>query len=117
MRGGDWKIFCALPAVINSRLTAILEHFCDQGEADMPRSTFAWLARAASDPPGLLQGAFEAHGVVIYGRRAVHGSGNSFFVTNIVADLPPPGSSSKRRTKTDGRQGRLPFQSESEGEL
>ena len=110
LRGEDWKRFCALPLAVNSRLTAILEHFCEHGDSDLPRGSFAWLARTASDPPDVMQGAFEAHRVVIYGRRATAGSENSFFVTEVVADLPAdPACSPKPRGKTNPRQGRLPL--------
>jgi hypothetical protein len=117
MRGKDWKKFCALPAITFSRLTAILEHFCDHGEADIPRATFSWFTRTAADPPGTLHGAFEARGVVLNGRRAPHVSGHCFYVTEISVDPTSAETSASKRVRIDRRQGRLPLYDEPKGEL
>src|SRR6202007_5547 len=60
MRGRDWDQFCNLPDPAKLRLTAVLEHFCTFGEANIPRSTFAWMTPATAGPTGVVSGSFEA---------------------------------------------------------
>ncbi|MEP9358084.1 hypothetical protein [Sphingomonas sp. KR3-1] len=93
------------------RLLAILDHFCDYGEANLPRGAFRWL----SPDPGLegaaRQGAFEARGVVVRGRAAPQSEQQMFFVTAIEQDPPgaPPSPKPSRRREPDGRQAHLPL--------
>lgn len=109
MREADWQTFrYALPGLAGERLTAILESFVETGEGDLPGRAFRWFAPDRHDPVGVRIGAFEAHGVVLIGRRAAIAGREAFFVEQITidkADTPSP----RRIRKIDDRQVQLPF--------
>lgn len=105
----DWQDFCAVPSEANERLTVVLEHFCEFGEINFPGATLRWLTPDAGDVPGAQHGAFEAHGVVVRGRRAPNGSAHTFFVTQVTVDPPPPVPVKRKRGNIDERQGFLPL--------
>jgi hypothetical protein len=112
----DWQDFCAAPSNANERLTVVLEHFCEHGADNLPGASLRWLTPVAGDPASAHQGAFEARGVVLRGRRAPNGAGGMFFVTEIVVDAPPAGPTTRHRRNADDRQGFLPLGSVGDGE-
>jgi len=106
----DWgKFRYEIAPETNERLTAILESFSEDGEADLPRGSFRWFARAPHDPIGVEMGAFEARGVVLHGRRAVIDGRDAFFITGVVDDAPSPGPAKRKRRERDERQTLLPL--------
>lgn len=109
MRARDWDQFrCGLPDRARDRLTAILESFAAAGEDDLPGSSFRWFSPGRDDPPGRHTGAFEALGVVLYGRRAAIGGHAAFFVERITIDEPDQ-RPLRRARKSDERQALLPL--------
>ena len=107
----DWSKFCGgITTDACLRLTAVLESFCADGEADLPPGCFHWFARGQDDPAGVDQGAFEARGVVLIGRRAVIDGKETFFVTKVVDDSTPPAHTRRKPRQLDQRQRQLPFQ-------
>jgi hypothetical protein len=103
----DWREFCAVSAEANFRLTVVLERFCDHGEDNLPNGALRWMTPDSNRLPAAVTGAFEARGVVLHGRRAPSGSGETFFVTQIVVDPPAPPPAPPRRRNRDDRQGFL----------
>lgn len=108
----EWSVFQhAIAPGANERLTAILDSFCEDGEADVPPSAFRWFAPADGDPIGVEIGAFEAKGVVLQGRRACVEGRDAFFVTSISVDAQPPQPEGRRsRRVPDERQRLLPLE-------
>lgn len=103
----EWATFTdVIDLAAQRRLHAVLDFFCDYGEADLPPGSFRWLTPASE---AARVGAFEAHGVVVTGRAAVSGDRQTFFVTAIAAERP---QESPRRKARDNevRQGELPLQ-------
>lgn len=105
----EWALFCSsIGTDARNRLLVIFEHFCDDGEADLPSRAFGWLASDPDVPGGSRQGAFEAHGVVVRGRQGTIDKEKIFYVTEISMDPPQPATRGRIRAD-DRRQGRLPF--------
>lgn len=110
MSDKNWRIFrSGIAEKANERLTAILESFSEEGEVDLPRGCFRWFAPRAGDPNGVELGAFEAHGVVLSGRRAIIDRQNAFFITDIFIDKPSGDPPPRRRRSSDERQTLLPL--------
>ena len=110
MSAKHWRDFCELPDAVVDRLTAIFEHFCALGGENLPKTSLRWMTPTPENSLRANLGAFEAHGVVISGRRAPDHTGDVFFVTEITIDEetpppPPPG----RKRNVDVRQRSLPF--------
>lgn len=111
----EWDIFSTeLCSSARLRLLAIFEHFCDHGEALLPRGAFRWLSSTSATLGAARQGAFEAHGVVVRGHAAPTPARPTFFVTSIEQDPPAPGSARRVRGLPDPRQQRFPFNSPSQ---
>ena len=93
------------------RLAALLRAFCEDGGEDLPRRSFRWLSRDPADPKGARQGAFEAHGVAIYGRHGITHGRNRFYVTGVLVDPvdgepePPPPDRQHRLQLTPPKRG------------
>lgn len=109
----EWVLFVqGIAAPARNRLRAILEHFCQHGEDDLPRGCFRWLSSSTQIPGAAVLGTFEAHGVVLRGRAARIDERAMFYVTAIDVD-PSPEPSGQRpkrsRKRNDPRQERLPF--------
>lgn len=108
MREADWQTFrYGLPGLASERLTAILESFVETGEGDLPGNSFRWFTPGRDEPAGVRSGAFEAHGVVLHGRRAAIGGLNAFFVQKITIDDAE--KASRKLRKIDERQVQLPL--------
>lgn len=106
----EWAAFTdVIDLAAQCRLLAILDYFCDHGEANLPPGAFRWLTSDAYPSRVARQGAFEARGIILTGRAAMSGHKQTFFVTAIETDTPenPP----RRRPRgADPRQGLLPLQ-------
>lgn len=108
----EWATFLhIIDPKARDRLLVVLDHFCDHGDANLPRLAFRWLANDMEKTGAARQGAFEARGVVVRGRAAPSGKRPTFFVTSIEQDPPatPMGPKSRRARSSDGRQSRLPL--------
>lgn len=109
----EWTQFVEgiCPAARN-RLRAILEHFCDNGDENLPRGCFRWLPPTVAHSGVTTIGAFEARGVVLRGRAAQVDGRPVFFVQTIDVDPPSEPNTTKRRSsrpQVDRRQEQLPF--------
>lgn len=107
----DWRRFCAVSPDANYRLTVMFEIYCETGGFHLPPSALRWLTPESNTAAADI-GSFEAHGVVVRGRRATNGQGGTFFVTEVQEDAPAPVPIARTRTTNrseDRRQGVLPF--------
>ena len=104
-----WPRFCDVPTKANLRLSAILEQFCEHGDANCPPGWFRRVPPDSCDAPGAELAAFEACGVVLHGRLASVGLGGTFFVTRVTVDATPDGPLRRRGRAPDERQGQLPL--------
>jgi hypothetical protein len=91
------------------RLSSAFEHFCRHGTADLPRTIFKLLTASPDDAGGGRHATFEAHGVVVRGRRAMNAGRANFFVTSIDIDPIEPDPARSRRVP-DIRQAVLPLE-------
>ncbi|MBB3693539.1 hypothetical protein [Sphingomonas sp. BK580] len=103
MRDAEWERFgTAICAAARLRLTAVMEHFCDHGERDLPRGAFRWLTASGRPRGAAREGAFEARGTVLRG----HATDRVFFVTEIAVDptVPAPPGRRRRRLEDGGER-------------
>lgn len=105
----NWQDFCAAPSDAIDRLSAVFEHFCEYGGDNLPGTTLRWLTPTPNDPASENQGAFEAKGVVVRGRRLLNAAGGTFIAKQIVVDRQPPVPPLRGRRVKDARQGVLPL--------
>lgn len=105
----DWQDFCAAPSDATDRLSAVFEHFCEYGGDNLPGTTLRWLTPTPNDPTSENQGAFEAKGVVVRGRRVQNAACGTFIVKQIVVDRQPPVAPLRGRRGKDDGQGVLPL--------
>lgn len=113
----EWAALEGVGIDANTRLVALLRHFCSKGDDALPGRAMRWMSRSA-DPTAPLSGAFEAHGVVLHGRRGVLSGRDTFVVTEIIID--PPGETTRpprvSRRSPEDVQGRLPLHIHHTGE-
>ena len=105
MRDAEWERFSGADfAHARHRLTALMEHFCREGEQNLPRGAFGWMTRPERSGVAR-QGAFEARGAVLLG----HAAGRLFFVTEVRVDAGPARQGRHRRIVGDTQQRQLPL--------
>lgn len=97
MREGEWDLFCDIGnRDAKDRLTALMQHFCACGDANLPEKAFYRIS-GASEPPLAYMFAFQAFGIEIRGRKALVGSKRTFFVVEVAGENPAPDRSSRTR--------------------